>query len=47
MIIAATNIKANPIEVPIRAPLSIRIRPNIEDIEKGTISIPPTIATAI
>jgi hypothetical protein len=47
MAIAATNIKANPIEVPIIAPLSTRIRAKTEDTEKGSISTPPTIATAI
>lgn len=43
MVIAATNIKANPIAVAIIAAPSIRIRAKIQDIEKGSRSIPPTM----
>ena len=38
--IAATNIKAKPIEDAIPDHLSLRIRINIEDIENGSINTP-------
>ena len=47
IIIAAKNIKANPMDVVMPARLLLRIRANIEEIEKGSISIPPTRTTAI
>lgn len=47
MIIAATNIKAKPTEVAIPADLLLCMRDKTEDIEKGSINMPPTMATAI
>jgi hypothetical protein len=47
MVIAATNIRAKPIDVVIAASLLLPTRANTEDIENGSIKMPPTIATAI
>jgi hypothetical protein len=47
IIITATDIKAKPLEVTMVADLLLCRRAKTEDIEKGSISIPPTIDTAI
>jgi hypothetical protein len=47
IIAATTDIKAKPIEVAIPADLLLCIRAKTEDIEEESISMPPTMATAI
>ena len=47
IIIAATNITANPVDVAIAASKLRRTRANTDDIENIIIIIPPTMTTAI